>query len=186
MRIGLILTIFSLCLLVGCLLSIEVGDANPYSFPSLWIESPKNTIYNTTDIKIIFHTDTPISYPEIVKMSYSLDGTANRTLSISKSETVKFGTMSNSYNGTGLLTNLSNGSHSIEVYAFDSKGTTMAYPSGRTFQVNITPKSEQPLPISNITIILVITITAVTISSVLTVTLLNRKMKRLTSKQSSL
>jgi hypothetical protein len=134
MRIGLVLTVFSLSLLVGCLLSIEVGNANPYSYPSLWIESPENTVYNTTDIKVVFHTDTPIAYPEIVKMTYSLDGTANRTLSISKSETVKFGSKTNSYNGTGFLTNLSNGTHSIEVYAFDSKGETMTYPTGRTFR----------------------------------------------------
>ncbi len=182
MRLRLMLTALSLCLLVCCFTIVEVGDANPYSYPSLWIESPKNTIYNTTDVKIAFHTDTPIRYPEIVKMSYSLDGTANTTLSISKTQTFQFGSFSASsrisYVGTGLLTDLSNGTHSLDVYALDSKGTTMTYPTGRTFQVNITPKNEQPLPISNITIILVITITAVTISSVLTVTLLNRKMKR--------
>lgn len=185
MRSGLVLTVFSLCLLVVCLISIEVGDANPYSYPSLWIESPVNTIYNTTDIKIIFHTDTPISYLEIVKMSYSLDGKANRTLSISKSETVKFGSMTNSYNGTGLLANLSNGTHSIDVYAFDSKGTTMTYPTGRTFQVNIT--AEQPLPMSNITIILLITSIAITIGTISVVTLVKRsRKKKLASKQSFL
>ncbi len=148
MRLRLMLTALSLCLLVCCFISVEVGDANPYSYPSLWIESPKNTVYNTTDVKIAFHTDTPIRYPEIVKMSYSLDGTANTTLSISKSQTFQFGSFSASsrisYVGTGLLTNLSDGTHSLDVYALDSKGTTMTYPTGRTFQVNTTPKNEQP------------------------------------------
>ena len=164
MRLRLMLTALSLCLLIGCLMSIEVVNANPYSFPSLWIESPENTVYNTTSVKVIFHTDTPTSYPQIVKMSYSLDGTANRTLSIAKSQAVKFGTPSNSYNGTVLLTNLSNGTHTLDVYALDSKGTTMTYPTGRTFQVNVTAESLEPLPISNITIILVTTIIAVAIS----------------------
>jgi hypothetical protein len=72
------------------------------------------------------------------------------------------------------------------VYALDSKGTTMTYPTGRTFQVNITPKSEQPPAISNITIILLTAIIAVTIGTVSTVALLKRKIKRSASKQSSL
>jgi hypothetical protein len=55
----------------------------------------------------------------------------------------------------------------------------MTYPTGRTFQVNITPKSEQPLAINNITIILVMAIIAVTIVTVSTVTLLKRKMKKI-------
>jgi hypothetical protein len=190
MRLRLMLTVLSLCFLVCCFISVEVGDANPYSYPSLWIESPKNTVYNTTDVKIAFHTDTPIRYPEIVKMSCSLDGTANRTLSISKSQTFQFGSFSASsrisYVGTGLLTDLSEGTHSLDVYALDSKGTTMTYPTGRTFQVNITPKNEQPPEISNITIILLMAIIAVTIGTVSTVALLMRKIKRSASKQSFL
>ena len=190
MKVGLILTVLSLSLLVGCIFNIQVGDANPYSDPSLWIESPENTAYNTTTISVIFHTDIPIRYPEIVKMSYSLDGTANRTLNISKSQTFQFGSFRDSsrisYVGTGLLTNLSEGTHSLDLYALDSKGTTMTYPTGRTFQVNTTPKNEQLPAISNITIILLMAITALTIGTVSTVVLLKRKIKRSASKQSSL
>ena len=77
---------------VAPIAQVTVVDANPYSYPSLWIESPENTAYNTTTISVIFHTDIPIRYPEIVKMSYSLDGTANKTLNISKTHTLQFGT----------------------------------------------------------------------------------------------
>jgi hypothetical protein len=172
--------LLALLFLVAPIAQVTMVDANPYSYPSLWIESPENTVYNTTTISVIFHTDTPIQYPEIVKMSCSLDGTANRTLSISKSQSfLKFGTSTYSYVGTGLLTDLSNGTHYLDVYALDSKGTTMTYPTGRSFQVNITPKSEQPLAISSITIILVMAIIAVTIGTVSTVTLLKRKMKKI-------
>jgi hypothetical protein len=185
--------VFAVVFAVSILIGIQVVDvvySNPYSYPSLWIESPENTAYNTTTVSVIFHTDIPIRYPEIVKMSCSLDGTANRTLSISKSQTFQFGSFSASsrcsYVGTGFLTDLSNGTHSIEVYAFDSKGITMTYPTGRTFQVNITPKSEQPPALSDITIILLMAIIAVTIGTVSTVALLKRKIKRSASKQSSL
>jgi hypothetical protein len=123
-------------------------------------------------------------------MSCSLDGTANRTLNISKSQTFQFGSFSASstysYVGTGLLTNLSEGTHSLDVYALDSKGTTMTYPTGRTFQVNITPKNDQPPAISNITIILLMAIIAVTLGAVSTVALLKRKIKRSESNQSSI
>ena len=190
MRVGLILTVLSLSLVVGCLLSIELVNANPYSYPSVWIESPENTVYDNTTISVIFHTDIPTGYPEIAKMSYSLDGAANRTLSISKTRTFQFGSFRPSsrysYVGTGLLANLSNGTHSIDVYAFDSKGITMTYSTGGTFQVNITPEGEKPLPISNITIILVIAIIAVTIATVSAVTLFKRRNNILASKQSFL
>jgi hypothetical protein len=175
---ALFAVVLAVSILIG-IQAVEVVYANPYSYPSLWIESPENTVYNTTTISVIFHIDTPIQYPEIVKMTCSLDGTANQTLSISKSQSLKFGTLSYLYVGTEILTNLSNGTHSLDVYALDSKGTTMTYPTGRTFQVNITPKSEQPLAINNITIILVMAIIAVTIVTVSTVTLLKRKMKKI-------
>jgi hypothetical protein len=188
-RYAVFAVFFAILVLIG-IQAVDVVYANPYSYPSLWIESPENTAYNTTTISVIFHTDIPIRYPEIVKMSCSLDGTANRTLSISKSQTFKFGSFSASsrysYVGTGLLTDLSNGTHSLDVYALDSKGTTMTYPTGRTFQVNITPKSEQPPAISNITIIPLMALIAVTIGTVSIVALLKRKIKRSASKQSSL
>jgi hypothetical protein len=176
--------VFAVVFAVSILIGIQVVDvvySNPYSYPSLWIESPENTAYNTTTVSVIFHTDIPIRYPEIVKMSCSLDDTANRTLSISKSQTFKFGSFSASstysYVGTGLLTDLSEGTHSLDVYALDSKGTTMTYPTGRTFQVNINPKNEQPLAISNITITIVITIIAVAVGTVSAFTLLRRRVR---------
>jgi hypothetical protein len=180
MRKTVCVTAVLILLFLGALVAqVTLVDANPYSYPSLWIESPENTEFSTTTISVTFHTDTPINHPEIVKMSCGLDGAANRTLSISKSQDSKFGTLTNSYVGAGLLTDLSKGTHSLDVYALDSQGTTMTYPTGRTFQVNVTPKSEQPLPTSNLTFILVMAIIAITIGTVSTVTVLKRNMKKI-------
>ncbi len=184
-----ITALVALMFLIAPITQVILVDANPYSYPSLWIESPENTVYNTTTVSVIFHTDEPIRYPEIVKMSYSLDGAANRTLSISKSQTFQFGSFRASsvisYVGSGLLMNLSEGIHSLDLYALDSKGTTTTYPTGRTFQVNTTPKNEQPPAISNTTISLLLAIIAVTVGTVSTVALLKRRNKRSASKQSS-
>jgi hypothetical protein len=87
---------------------VTVVEANPFSGPSIGIESPEYRVYNTTMISVIFHVDTPIQSSKIVKMSYSIDGTSNRTLSISLQPS-RFGTSIVSYVGTGILRNLGNG-----------------------------------------------------------------------------
>jgi hypothetical protein len=158
---------------------VPMVEANPFSSLSLGIESPENRVYNTTMISVIFHVDTPIQSPKIVKMSYSLDGTSNRTLSISRSESSRFGTSMVSYVGTGILRNLGNGTHSLEVYALDDKGKTMTYSIGRTFLVNTTSiyptaNSEQP---SNLTIALVISTIAIVIGANLAVLAYKRRKK---------
>ena len=58
--------VFAVSILIG-IQTIEVLDANPYSYPSLWIESPENTAYNTTTISVVFHTDTPIHAQKLSK-----------------------------------------------------------------------------------------------------------------------
>ena len=166
---AILTSILVIIFLIQPIVQVTVVDANPFSNLSLGIESPENRVYNTTMISVIFHVDTPIQYPKIVKMSYSLDGTSNRTLIISWSESSRFGTPMVSYVGTGILRNLGNGTHSLDVYALDAKGKTMTYPTGRTFLVNITAKSEQPLTTSNLTIALMISTIAIVIGANLAV-----------------
>ncbi len=124
--------------LIQPLAEVAVVEANPLSGLSIGIKSPENRVYNTTTISIIFNVDTPLPDTKIVKMSYSLDGSSNRTLSIYISKTTTFGIPKIAYVGTGVLRNLGNGTHTLDVYAFDAKGKIWTYPTGRTFMVNAT------------------------------------------------
>jgi hypothetical protein len=163
--------ILMIIFLMQTIAQVTVVDANPFSSLSLGIKSPENRVYNTTLISVIFNVNAPIQSPKIVKMSYSLDGSSNRTLGISSSESSRFGTPMVFYVGTGILRNLGNGTHSLEVYALDSKGQTMTYPTGRIFMINATSSSssEQPFAASNLTIALVISIIVIVIGAGLAV-----------------
>ena len=81
--------------------------------------------------------------------------------------------------GTGVLRNLGNGTHSLEVYALDAKGKIWTYPTGRTFMVNATSSSnsEQPFAGSNLTIALVIVTIAVMTGASLAVLAYKRRKK---------
>ena len=75
-------TLLVIIFLIAPLAQVSMVEANPFSGLSIGIKSPENRVYNTTMISVIFNVDTPLQDTKIVKMSYSLDGTANRTLSI--------------------------------------------------------------------------------------------------------
>jgi hypothetical protein len=167
-----ILTSFSVIIfLVQPIAQEPVVDANPFSGLSIGIKSPENRVYNATMISVIFNVDTPLQDTKIVKMSYSLDGSSNRTLSISSSQSSTFGIPKVAYVGTGVLRNLGNGTHSLDVYALDAKGKIWTYPTGRTFMVNATSStnSEQPFAGSNLTIAIVIATAAIAIGASLAV-----------------
>jgi hypothetical protein len=173
-------TLLMIIFLIQPIAQITVVDANPLSGGSLGIKSPENRVYNTTMISVIFNVDMPLPDTKIVKMSYSLDGSSNRTLSISSSEsTSPYGTPRILYVGTGNLVNLSNGTHSIDVYALDAQGHIWSYPIGRTFMVNATSSSntEHPLALSNLTIALVIATIAVITGASLAVIVYKRRKK---------
>jgi hypothetical protein len=118
-----IATISILLLVVSILaeMQFEVVDANPFSEPSISIESPKYCkaeIYRTTSIPIevrVYMTNT-----EFVDIFYSLDGGANTTLSIIRYET------SSGYFGKGTLDNLTNGYHTLKAYSTDTQGNIIS------------------------------------------------------------
>ena len=72
--------------------------------PSISIVSPENKTYDTTDIPLTFTIDESVLW-----MAYSLDGQANTTIT-----------------GNTTLSGLSDGSHSLTVYAKDTAGNTGA------------------------------------------------------------
>ena len=82
--------------------SVRVHFTIDTTLPSISILSPENKTYGTTDIPLNFTVNEPVSW-----MGYSLDGQANATLS-----------------GNTTLTGLSDGTHSLVVYAKDTVGNT--------------------------------------------------------------
>jgi hypothetical protein len=179
-------------LVIVTLAQILAVEANPFMFgPHIGIASPQQfkknnyqTIYQTTTIPIQIQINTPLDYPEIVKVYYildfnhSLDNNPQKALTISSPQTSTYsGAGSTLYWATGTLENLSNGTHWIDVWALNAEGETPK--SGTiTFQVNATSiaKSEQPL-ISNLTIALVISTIAIVIGASLAVLAYKRRKK---------
>ena len=82
------------------------GDSTRIDFivntapPRITVTSPENKAYNTTDVPLSFTTNEPVSL-----MSYSLDGQENLTIA-----------------GNTTIAGLSNGLHTLTVYANDTVG----------------------------------------------------------------
>jgi len=89
--------------------------------PSVSIVSPENKTYDTADVSLTFTVDESVSW-----MAYSLDGQANVTIT-----------------GNTTLSGLSDGSHSIIVYAKDTAGNNG--PS-ETMYFTIETEKEEPFP----------------------------------------
>ena len=70
--------------------------------PNISITSPENKTYETTDIPLTFTVDEPVAW-----IAYSLDGQGNITIT-----------------GNTTISGLSDGSHSLIVYAKDAAGNT--------------------------------------------------------------
>ena len=143
---AILLTVF----LMAPLAQMGVVLANPFMFgPHIGIASPQQfkennyqTIYQTTSIPIQIQINTPLDYPEIVKvyyildLDYSLDNNPQKALTISSPQTSTYSeVVSTLYWATGTLENLPNGTHTLDVYALTAEGETPK--SGtRTFMVN--------------------------------------------------
>ena len=88
--------------------------------PTISIVSPENKTYDTTDIPLTFTVDESVSW-----MAYSLDGQANMTIT-----------------GNTTLSGLSDGSHSLIVYAKDTAENTGA---SEIIYFSIETKKAEPL-----------------------------------------
>lgn len=173
---------------------VTVVDANPFMFgPHIGIISPQQfilnnhkyqTVYQTSSIPIEIQINTPIDYPKIVKVYYvldynhSLNENPQKLLTISSPQTSTYsGAGSTLYWATGKLKNLSNGTHTLDIYALDADGGT-AKSGTDNFKVNATSiASEQPFAASNLTIALVIVTIATITGATLTVFAYKRRKK---------
>jgi hypothetical protein len=105
--------------------------ANPLAYYDIYISSPhpsSERIYSNTTIPLSLSVLVPKGYSEISSIYYSLDGNDNYTLIISKS--------SDRYSASDSLVNLSEGNHTLKVYANNVYG--MAISTEETFTVNTT------------------------------------------------
>jgi hypothetical protein len=136
-------------------LGVEAVYANPFPMSTMGIGSPQSYttfIYQNTTIPLtialnLWKDDTSGAYPQITRVTYSLDNHENITISeIPKSgtETAQrniFGTIKG-YILTILvkasLTNLLEGKHTLNAYSFDTTGAAMS--DSVTFEVLTTYK----------------------------------------------
>jgi hypothetical protein len=90
------------------------------TYPTIDIHSPlpQPYIYSSNHIEISIDYSTPSNWAGVNSFSYSLDRTENHTLNLFKNAF-----LGNYYSITGTLTNLANGNHTINVYAYFVNGT---------------------------------------------------------------
>ncbi len=100
--------------------------------PAVTIISPQNQTYNTSSVSLTLTADTSASW-----LSYSLDGKDNITI-----------------NGNTTLSGLSNGGHSITVYAKDSFGN-IAVSEAVFFDVAV-PEAFLTVPLAAVSIVVVV------------------------------
>jgi len=101
------------------------------TLPTISVLSPENKSYDTTNISLTFTIDESASW-----MAYSLDGQANVTVT-----------------GNTTLSGLSDGSHSIIVYANDTAGNTGL---SETIYFTIETEKEEPFPTWIVPVIVII------------------------------
>jgi hypothetical protein len=146
-------------MLVGAL-PFEVASANPYppAASKFLVTSPQpytSYIYQNDSVSLTVELDLLVddatgATPQITHVTYSLDGKANVTSSAAIPKTGReytepldlFGRSFARYvaivNNLGTLGNLTDGRHTVYVYAFDSKGGVMS--TGGLFEVLTTYK----------------------------------------------
>jgi hypothetical protein len=103
--------------------------------PHISIISPENTTYSEADILLTFTVDEPAEW-----MAYSLDGQENATIS-----------------GNATLSGLSNGVHSLVVYARDLPGNT-GTSSMLHFSVEQEHVESEPFPVEIVASVLIVSV----------------------------
>ncbi len=123
-------------LIITCLIQplAQVSGGNPLSYYDIYFESPKEASYYTyqnSTVELSIYVGIPQNYPKIAFASYSLDGDINRTLIGSEVSTYN-------YHAEGSLVNLTEGLHTVTVYATNVYGLEIS--EERTFKVDSTYK----------------------------------------------
>ena len=172
-RAVLVTAIVVLLFLVGPTAQVPVVKANIILLSpqwKIWFPEQLNAkTYQTSTVPIEIQIYTRTDYSKItmayyiIDLNYSSNNNLQKPLIVSEAQSSSiFGKPAYSYSATGTTDTLSNGTHTLDVYAVNAKGET-AKSGTRTFLVNATSmaKSGQPSLLNNITIVIVIAITAI-------------------------
>ena len=117
--------------------------------PNMTIVSPMPITYENSSIPINFGANVWLGAPEIISLSFSLDGNANVTITdIGKTGIQNFGSQAGyTYHDKGglMLNDLSDGNHTLWVYSRDAVGNEMS--GSVQFAVdNANETSTEPVP----------------------------------------
>lgn len=192
MRRAVLAAIVVLLFLVGPTAQVSVVKANPILLSpewKIWLPEQFNAkTYQTSTVPIEIQIYTRTDYSKITMIYYILDlnyssnNNLHKPLIISEAQSSSiFGKPAYSYSATGTTDTLSNGTHTLDVYAVNAQGET-AKSGTRTFLVNATSmaNSGQPSLLNNITIVIVIAIATIvgTIALVLLIKKKNEKVSK--------
>jgi hypothetical protein len=112
---------------------VTVVKGNFLYGPSIGIASPESyevgRVYQETTVDVAIYIHQFFNSSEITDVFYSLDGTNNRTLSISNNHNID-------YSATGTMENLTDGYHFLRAFTLDAQGKSMSIST--TFLVNTT------------------------------------------------
>ncbi|MFA7398789.1 MAG: hypothetical protein WC046_09940 [Candidatus Bathyarchaeia archaeon] len=123
--------------------------SNPLTAPALSIITPLSVTYQNSSVPLFFGANVLTGSPEIISLSYSLDGNDNTTITaVGKSGIQHFDSQTGytyHVNDTLTLDNLADGNHTLWVYSQDALGNEM---SGLVqFTVDTTNEtSTEPVP----------------------------------------
>lgn len=139
-----LLTAITVLVLQGSLVSglqiVGLANANPVAIPSLWISCPNqyNSTFTVDSVPLIVHLNVANWSNDLqsTQIKYSIDGTANVSFSGLKKFQVYEHPAGSSWviEANTTLTNLSEGNHSITVYAKTATNDNLS--ESITFTVN--------------------------------------------------
>lgn len=143
-KIVLIAILMIMFLMTSLMQIIDLADANYYPPPSIEIPSPVSAprIYKETSIPLQVTVNIFADEPDIVAISYSLDGEANITLTdLTRTDGVSYWTtekgvfiQGTAFRAESFLENLVEGKHTVTVYSHDTEGKEMS--ESREFTVD--------------------------------------------------
>ena len=128
MKRAVIVAILVIVSIIVPLIQIGISETVPFSYPSMYIQSPapfQETIYqNSPSLIQVYAYTNKSSEVQCVGIFYSIDDSPNRTLSLSKMQSLQ-----DSYGvnyGYGTLDNLTFGFHTINAYSTYTQGAILS------------------------------------------------------------
>lgn len=159
--------------------SFPTVPENALTAPSMVIITPMPVTYQNSSVPLFFGANILTGSPEIISLSYSLDGNQNITITIVGKTGLQHFDSQTGYtyhtNSTLMLDNLANGNHTLWVYSHDAVGNEMSESVQFTVDAPIenSPKPTEPFPVLPV----LVTILSVIVISIMVAFLVKLKKK---------